>query len=181
MPAHIQSYLYVYTHTYIETEREHVHIYMYTNADMNMMLGFGWTIMRCSLLYAQVIVNALPTHLLLSPIRITNHHTLFLFDRILCQTHFLVFSSPQNITQSSSSPPSRSCWRNCNTSSTGGPLSRKHSSPLRRLLVVVFAEPTKAVLRSMTTALAWNAPAVGVPLQSTIVAPARRNRSRRGR
>ena len=65
---------------------------MYFNADVNTMLRFGWTIMRCSLLYAQVIVNALPTHLLLSPIRITSHHTLFLFDRILCQTHFLVFS-----------------------------------------------------------------------------------------
>ena len=85
--------------------------------------------------------------------------------------------SQQNITQQRSSPASRSCCRNCSTSITGGPLNRKHNSPLRRLLVVVFAEPIKAVLRSATTALAWNAPVEGVPLQSTIVAPARRNRS----
>ena len=62
-----------------------------------------------------------------------------------------------------------------------GPLNRKHNSPLRRLLVIVFAEPIKAALRSVARALAWNAPVEGVPLQSTIVAPARRNRSRRGR
>ena len=58
---------------------------------------------------------------------------------LVLRSPVFLFSSHENVTQSSSSPPSRSCSKNCSTSSTGGPLNRKHDAPLRRLLVAVFA------------------------------------------
>ena len=72
-----------------------------------------------------------------------------------------------------------SVCRNCKISLTGGPRKRRHSSALRRLLLVKFAEPTYAVLLSVTMALACRDPVEAVPLQHTTVAPARRKRSKR--